>query len=391
MKHYVGLDVSMKETCICIEDENGKIVFQGSVDTDPVCIAEVLKQALVPIERVGVESGSISHWLTENLRQLEIPAICIDARKMATLLSVQVNKTDKNDARGIAQAMRCGLYREVKQKSQNAIEVGTLMGCRKLLVEQKVQTANAIRGFLKTYGIRLGATSDVNFVTKVRERLLDEYHMAKTSLGTLLKTYSSICEELKTLTKQVNDIAKDNETARRLMTIPGVGSITAMSYMAEIDDPLRFRNGRSVGAYLGMTPIQYSSGETKRQGRISKCGSAEVRCLLMEAATVLLTKSKAWSKLKAWGLKIQRKHGFKKAAMAVGRKLAVIMYRMWIDKIDFIYGNPDAKKQTLKASSKNTSAQIDDVCLRQNSPVESLHTLTKGLSEERVLCVSANA
>lgn len=390
MKHYVGLDVSMKETYICIEDESGKVVYQGSEDTDPERIAEVLKQVQLPIERVGIESGSISHWLVENLRQLEIPAICIDARKMATILSVQVNKTDKNDARGIAQAMRCGLYREVTQKSQHAIEVGTLMGCRKLLVEQKVQTSNAIRGFLKTYGIRLGTTSDVNFANKVREKLSDECLMAKKSLETLLRTYGSICEELRILTKQVNELAKGNETARRLMTIPGVGSITAMGYMAEIDDPLRFRNGRAVGAYLGMTPIQYSSGETKRQGRISKCGSAEVRCLLMEAATVLLTKSKAWSKLKAWGLKIQRKHGFKKSAMAVGRKLAVIMYRMWIDKTDFIYGTPDAEKQTMNATHKGTVALTSDLRVGQNNPVHSIHKFTKSSIDKRVLCGSVN-
>lgn len=169
MKYYVGLDISMKETFICIEDELGKILYRGHVKTDPDLIAEKLNKFQVSIEKVGVESGSISHWLVDKLRELGIPAICIDARKMAAVLSVQINKTDKNDARGIAQAMRCGLYKEVHQKSQHAIEVGTLMGCRKLLVEQKVQTSNAIRGFLKTYGIRLGSTTDANFVKTTKD------------------------------------------------------------------------------------------------------------------------------------------------------------------------------------------------------------------------------
>jgi transposase len=168
MKHYVGLDVSMKDTFVCIEDELGKIVYQGHVKTDPDLIAAKLNKFQVPIEKMGIESGSISHWLVDSLKQLSIPAICIDARKMATVLSVQVNKTDKNDAIGIAQAMRCGFYKEVPQKSQRAIEIGTLLGCRKLLVEQKVQTSNAIRGLLKTYGIRLGPTTGSNFVEKDR-------------------------------------------------------------------------------------------------------------------------------------------------------------------------------------------------------------------------------
>ena len=352
MRHYVGLDVSMKETFICIEDELGKVIHQSHVKTDPGLIADRLKKFQLPLERVGIESGSISHWLVDNLKQLGIPAICIDARKMATVLSVQVNKTDKNDAKGIAQAMRCGLYKEVTQKSQHSIEVSTLMGCRKLLVEQKVQTTNAIRGFLKTYGIRLGATSDANFVKKVKEKLSTEYAMASKGIETLLNCLEAIYDELKELTKQVEELANNNEDANHLMSVPGVGAITAMSYMAEIDDPIRFRNARAVGAYLGMTPTQYSSGETKRQGRISKCGSSEVRTLLTEAAAVLLTRSKAWSKLKAWGLKMQRKHGFKKACVAVGRKLAVIMYRMWVDKTDFIYGEPKAEKQKTEEGNR---------------------------------------
>jgi transposase len=240
--------------------------------------------------------------------------------------------------------MRCGLYREVTQKSQNAIEVSTLMGCRKLLVEQKVQATNAVRGFLKTYGIRLGPTTDGNFVKKAREVLPEKHQIAKLGIDGVLNHLETLYENIKMLTKTVENLAREDKDVQRLTTIPGVGTITAMTFKAEIDDPKRFKNSRAVGAYLGMTPRQYSSGETKRLGRISKCGSPEVRTLLNEAALVLLTRSKKWSKLRAWGLKIQRKHGFKKACMAVGRKLATIMHRMWLDKTDFVYGEPkDAK------------------------------------------------
>ena len=363
MKHYVGLDVSMKDTFICIVDECGKIIHQGYVKTTPDIISEHLKKFRVPIELAGIESGSISHWLVDELRKLGLPAICIDARKMATVLSVQINKTDKNDARGIADAMRCGLYREVTQKSQNAVEVSTLMGCRKLLVEQKVQATNAVRGFLKTYGIRLGSTTDGNFVKKAREVLPEKHQIAKHAIDGLLTHLETLYENIKALTKTVENLAREDEDVQHLTTIPGVGTITAMTFKAEIDDPKRFKNSRAVGAYLGMTPRQYSSGETKRMGRISKCGSPEVRTLLNEAALVLLARSKRWSKLKAWGLKIQRKHGFKKACTAVGRKLAVIMHRMWLDKVDFVYGDPkDTKANRLDEiiqKSLDPAAEVD--------------------------------
>lgn len=345
MRYYVGLDVSMKETFICIEDETGKIMHQGRSKTDPELIANYLKKFQLSIAKVGLESGSLSHWLTEELRKLDIPAICIDARQMASILSVQINKTDKNDAKGIADAMRCSLYREVIQKSHQAIEIGTLMGSRRLMVMQKVQLKNAIRGFLKTYGIRLGSIGDVSFIEKVKEKLSDQLALLKESIDGLLMCYQKVCEELKKLTKKVEELVEADEDAKRFMTIPGVGPITALTYKMEIDDPRKFKSSRSVGAYLGMTPRQYSSGETKKQGRVSKCGSQEMRSLLNEAATVLLCTSKKWSKLKAWGLKIQRKHGFKKATMAVGRKLAVIMHRMMMDKTDFIYGEPKEKKE----------------------------------------------
>ena len=168
MSYYVGLDISMKETVICIVDEKGKSVHRGRSKTDPEKIAFHLDQTKFKIERIGIESGSLSHWLVEKLRDKELPAICIDARKMAAILSIRVNKTDDNDAKGIAEAMRCGMYKEVTQKSQLAVETSTLMQCRKTLVHQRVQLINSIRGFLKTYGIRLGSSGEKEFPAKVR-------------------------------------------------------------------------------------------------------------------------------------------------------------------------------------------------------------------------------
>jgi transposase len=345
MKHYVGLDVSMKETFICIQNEQGKVINQGRIKTTPEGISDYLKKFNLSLEKVGLESGSLSHWLTEELRALGIPVICIDARKMAAVLSVQINKTDKNDAKGIAEAMRCGIYREVIQKSQEAIAIGIVVSSRRLVVTQKVQLTNAVRGLLKTHGICLGPCGDKSFCQKVRDKLVTQNSLVQESIEALLCCFEKMREELRKLTQRIEELARENEEIKRLTTIPGVGVITAVSYKIEIDDPKRFKNSRAVGAYLGMTPKQYSSGETKKQGRISKCGSRETRFLLNEAAVVMLTRSQKWSKLKAWGLKIQRKHGFKKACMAVGRKLAVIMHRMLIDKTDFVYGEPKDKRE----------------------------------------------
>lgn len=350
MSHYVGLDVSMKETFICIVNETGQIVKEGRAKTEPGLITGFLEKArldvggVLKIDKVGLESGSISGWLVEQLKKLLVPAVCIDARKMAAILSVCINKTDKNDARGIADAMRCGLYREVVSKTPESLEIGTLMSCRHTMVKQKVQLTNTIRGLLKTYGIRLGNCGEASFDEKVRNQLPKEYLFAKEGIEGLLNCFKQLCEEIKKLTKRLEASARKDEDVRRLMTIPGVGPITAIAYKIEVDDPKRFKSSRAVGAYLGMTPRQYSSGETEKQGKISKCGSKQVRTLLNEAAVVLLTRSQQWSKLKAWGMKLSKKHDFHHVSMAVGRKLAVIMHQMLLNKTEFIPGEPKEQK-----------------------------------------------
>jgi len=345
MNYYAGLDVSMKETVIWIVNERGESVYKGRAKTDPDAIVLHLQKSKFKIETVGIESGSLSHWLVNQLREKGVPAICIDARKMAAILSIRVNKTDNNDAQGIAEAMRCKMYKEVTQKSQVAIEIATLMQCRKTLVHQRVQLINSIRGFLKTYGIRLGPCGGKEFPGKVRKVLQEISMIPRTGIESLVNCYEKLCEEIKKIEQKIEELARCDEDIRRLMTIPGVGLITAMTFKTEVDDPSRFKKSRDVGAYFGMTPRQYSSGEINKQGHISKCGSAEMRTLLTEAGLVCLTRGKKWSKLKAWGLKIMKRHGAKKAAVAVGRKLAVIMHRMLIDQKDFAYGEEKKKEE----------------------------------------------
>lgn len=359
MDHYTGLDISMKETAICIVDEKGKIVKEGKALTDPSMIASYLAQTGLSIKKVALESGNLSHWLIEELRKLNVPVICVDARHMAAVLATTINKTDKNDARGIANALRCNMYREVHAKSSNSIEKSTLLASRRAIVEQKSHLTNTIRGLLKAYGIRISLSASTNmFFEDVKTKIAELPALTKYGLEELLKAAELLHNQVKAFDKLIQKLANEDEEAKRLQTVPGIGPITAMNFKMEIDDPKRFQKSRSVGAYLGMTPTQYSSGETQKQGRISKCGSKELRHLLMEAGFVIITRSTKWSKLKAWGMKLMKKHGLKKAALAVGRKLAVIMHKMLITGEVFRYGESGCEDKTGVAVNKVTGELV---------------------------------
>jgi len=345
MNYYAGLDVSMKERAICVVDEEGNIVYECIQVTDPEAIAKTLARTKLNIIKVGLEVGSISRWLTIKLKELGINAIPIDARLMNGILKITVNKTDENDARGIANAMRAGMYSEVHLRSDENVELSILLGTRQTLVGQRSRMMVTIRGHLKAVGVRPGPFSYKNSEERLTEHLNDLAVPIRDSIKALLAMIEKLNGEIKTLDRQIEQRVKDNEDIQLLQTIDGVGPIVASAFVAAIDDHHRFKNCRSVPAYFGLTPRQYASGETQVMGRISKCGNAYVRSLLFEAANCILTRTTKWSKLKAWGMKIQRKHGYKKAVIAVARKLAIIMYRMLITRKSFIHGEPKKKKE----------------------------------------------
>lgn len=342
MKHYIGLDVSMKRTFICVLNEQSKIIHEGSENTDPYLIADYLLKLGIEEMTVGFESGSLTPYLVTGFKERAIDAICMDARKLSPILALKVNKTDKNDARGIAEALRAGMYTRVHCKPEESINRAILLTSRRALIEQQTRLKNTVRGLLKGYGIRLGAISAKKFTVAVMKQIGSCEEIVIMSIKCLLDAFDKLIEETGKIDKRMLEIACQDREVRRFMTVPGVGPVTALTYKAEIFDATRFKESRSVGAYLGMTPTQYASGETQRQGKTSKCGSKELKFLLVEAGVVILTRSKKWSRLKAWGLKIMRKKGLKKAAVAVGRKLAVIMHRMMLEEKEFIYGEPKA-------------------------------------------------
>lgn len=343
MKHYAGLDVSLEETAICVIDAKGRIVKEIRAASEPEALAAALKATGLPLDRVGLEACSLSAWLHDGLREMGLPAICIETRQANATMKTMPNKTDRNDARALAQIMRTGWFRQVHVKSRDCRLQRTLLVARRTVLNEMRSIENVVRAALREAGLKLGRPSRSRFAAQVRE-LAGEDRLVMGVVEPLLAVLATMMEQLARLTKQVLDIVRGEETCRRLMTVPGVGPITALAFRATIDRPERFRRSRDVGAHLGLTPARYQSGETDIQGRISRCGDELARTALYEAAHTLLVRSKKWSSLRAWGMSVAKRRGMARARVAVARKLAVILHRMWRDGGDFRFGSkPDAE------------------------------------------------
>jgi transposase len=341
MHYYAGLDVSVKETSVCIVNKAGKVIREVKVATQPAAILAALTQDALAVERIGLEAGPLSQWLYSALAEAGLPVICVETRHMKAALSAQINKSDRNDARGIAQMMRVGLYRPVHVKTLASQKQRMLLTSRRLLQSKALDIENDLRGTLRNFGLKLGLLGAVKFEDRVRE-LLADYPDVAAIIEPLLIARRVLREQLGVLHRQLLEIVRRDEVCRRLMTTPGVGPVVALTFRATIDVPTRFTRSKSVGAAFGLTPRRQQSGEIDRMGRISKCGDGLMRETLFEAALVLMTHSRKWSWLKAWGMKIARHRGMKRAIVAVARRLAVIMHRMWVDGSEFRWSGKEA-------------------------------------------------
>lgn len=334
MSEYVGLDVSLEETSVCVLDAGGSVVWEGKVESEPAAIERMLRRRAPQAVKVGLETGPTSTWLWHELRRANVPVICLDARHAQAALSMRINKTDRNDAAGLAQLMRMGWYREVQVKQLTAHGDGALLASRALLVRQRCELENQIRGLLKNFGLRSRATTGRAFEQSV-QALTRHHELLRDVVAPLLAAWLVLRQQTAVLTYKVKVRTMASAACRRLMTMPGVGPMTALAFSAAIDDPARFRSSASVGAYLGLTPRRYASGETDRMGRISRCGDALTRSYLYEAANIMLSRSRAANPLKSWGAKVAKRAGFKKARVALARKMAVVLHRMWLNETDF--------------------------------------------------------
>jgi len=341
MEQYVGMDVSLKETSICVVGGGGEILCEGTVVSEPAAIAAFIETRASGAVRIGLETGPTTTWLWHELQARGLPVICIDARHAKAALSMQINKTDRNDALGLARIMQTGWYKTVRVKSLACHEVRAVLNSRALLVRIKRDLGNQIRGLLKNVGLVIGKATGGAFTRRVEE-LLAGHETLQVAVRPLLALRDDVAGEISDLDRKLLRLARDHDDSRRLMTVPGIGPINALAFCAAIDEPSRFRRSRSVGAYFGLTPRRHASGEVDWSGRISKCGDRMVRSYLFEAAGVLLTRVPQWCALKAWGLRLVKRIGFKKAKVAVARKLAVILHRMWCDGTDFQWSAKEA-------------------------------------------------
>jgi transposase len=337
MKYYAGLDASLEETAICVVDETGRIAKEARAASEPKALSEALLGMGLPLERVGLEACSLAAWLHEGLRAAGLPAICIETRQANAAMKTMPNKTDRNDARALAQIMRTSWFRQVHVKSRPCRLWRSLLVARRTVLNEMRSIENVVRAILREAGLKLGTPGRAAFAGRVRELAGDDRGVMPI-VEPLLAVLSTMLNQFARLTKQVQDIARDEEVCRRLMSTPGVGPITALAFRATIDRPERFRRSRDVGAHLGLTPARYQSGQTDMPGKVSRCGDELARTALYEAAHSLLVRSRKWSALRAWGMKIAKARGMARARVAVARKLAVILHRMWSEGTEFRFG-----------------------------------------------------
>lgn len=338
MNYFVGLDVSVKFTAICIIDETGKVDLERVVASEPEDICRCIEEVDGEVMRIGLEAGPLSPWLFGGLVDRGLPVVCIEVRQMKAFARASPIKTDRRDARLIAQAMRTGLFKVAHVKTDYSQRIRLLLRHRQALVRRNKDLINTVRGTLKAFGIRTGGGKNTLFAQRVRAAINDKMILAMTE--PLLAAYEDGLRTLAKVDKMVLAIAREDAICRRLMTVPGVGPVVALTFRTGVDVPHRFDKSRLVAAVFGLTPRVHASGEIEQVGRITKCGDAMVRALLYEAANVMMTRYRADNWLKTWALKIARRRGVRKAKVALARRLAVVMHRMWIDGTEFSMVRP---------------------------------------------------
>jgi transposase len=335
MEHYAGIDVSLEYSSVCVVDGNGKIVREGKVASEPDALIGWLRSLGHELNRVGLEAGPLSQWLFAAMREAGLAVELLETRHVRKAFEAMPVKSDRNDARGIAQLMRLGWFRPVHCKSMNAQEVRAVLTARKLVQTKLLDVENSLRGILRGFGLKVGKTTVRSFAGRIQE--LVKGHPSMETIGeALLSVRAVLLREFNAFEKRVRAMARSDVRTRLLMSTPAVGPIVALTYASAVDDPARFKSSKQTGAHFGLTPKRYQSGETDYSGRISKIGDASVREALYQAAHVMLTKPvKGCPQLKSWAMRIAKRAGMSKAKVALARKLAVILHRMLANATSF--------------------------------------------------------
>lgn len=347
MNHYAGIDVSLKCSSVCVVDASGKIVREDKVASEPEALIAWFGSLGFEVMRIGLEAGPTSQWLYAAMRDAGLAVELLETRHVHDAFKAMPVKTDRKDARGIAQLIRLGWFRPVHCKSMEAQETRAMLTARKLVQSKLHDVEMSLRGILRGFGLKVGSTTPKRFEARIQE-LVTGHPSLQVIAGALLAVRAVLLREFNGFEKRVRIMARANRQAKLLMSTPAVGPIVALTYAAAIDDAARFKSSKTVGAHFGLTPKKYQSGETDHSGRISKIGDAAVRQALYQAAHVMLTKPlKGCSKLKSWAMRLAKRAGMNKAKVALARKLAVIMHRMLADGKSF---NPTAGTKPVAAA-----------------------------------------
>jgi transposase len=334
MEYFCGIDVSLEESSVCVVDAKGQIMREAKVLSERDALIAWFQDLDLPLSRIGLEAGPLSQWLYAGLAEAGFTVELIETRHVRDAFKAMPVKTDRNDARGIAQLMRLGWFRPVHCKSLPAQEVRAVLTARKLVQTKLHDVEMSLRGILRGFGLKVGKTTPRTFDGRVRE-LVTGHPTLMEIAQSLLAARAILHKEFQGFERRVYALARDDDRARLLMSAPGVGTLVSLTYVSAIDEPERFKHSKQVGAHFGLTPRRYQSGEKDVSGRISKVGDRSVRSALYEAANVILTKAVKGGPLKGWGMRLAARAGRKKAKVALARKLAVILHRMLIDGTSF--------------------------------------------------------
>lgn len=338
MNYYAALDVSLRTVNVCVIDEDGQIKAETKLASEVEDIVNYLVGLDIDLTSVGFEAGTLTQYLAYGLQSAGFDVICMEARQVKAALSAMRNKTDKHDARGIAQILRSGWYSRVHIKSLESHHIRALLSSRKAVLNKCIDLENEVRGLFKVFGIKLPPKlGHGSFDARVRATIEADAALSQALLP-LLDARLVLYRTFRELDNRTRKLAHQDPVCQRLMSAPGVGFITALTFKAAVDDPNRFKRSRTVAAHFGLTPRRFQSGEMDNPGRISRAGDPDVRCALYTAANAMMTRSSKWSSLKVWGIQLAKTRGHRRAVVAVARKLAVILHRIWLDDTQFRWG-----------------------------------------------------
>lgn len=335
MEYYAGIDVSLECSSVCVVDANGKIVREAKVASEAEALIGWLRSLGFELARIGLEAGPLSQWLYAAMKKAGLAVELLETRHASDAFKAMPVKSDRNDARNIAQLMRLGWFRPVHCKSMSAQETRAMLTARKLIQAKLQDFENSLRGILRGFGLKVGKTTKRSFAARIGE-LVAGHPALETIAAATLAVHAVLLREFNGFEKRVRAMSLLDAKARLLMSTPAVGPIISLTYASAIDDPARFTSSKRAGPLFGLTPKKYQSGETDYSGRISKNGDASVREALYEAAHIILTKPiRGCAQLKSWAMRIAKRAGMSKAKVALARKLAVIMLRMLKDNVPF--------------------------------------------------------